>query len=175
MKGGRTPLSLVSPKGQFTMRGKTAQTGRAADAPRDLQTLPELYDRSNSNNRNGQRKINNLMGQAKEGTSQYGNLFKGQTIDLLQKDQDAFKNKNFADIRVNKLHKKKIPDQYQKQTKTVPDQDDAESIPSDIEPDQWAEINKYDFELFQRENQKKKEDYLQKRNMVRNTLANQIK
>lgn len=33
MKGGRTPLSLVSPKGQFTMRGKTAQTGRAADAP----------------------------------------------------------------------------------------------------------------------------------------------
>ena len=100
------------------------------------------------------------MGQAKEGASQYGNLFKGQTIDLLQKDQDAFKNKNFADIRVNKLHKKKIPDQYQKQTKTVPDQDDAESIPSDIEPDQWAEINKYDFELFQRENQKKKEDYL---------------
>lgn len=84
------------------------------------------------------------------------------------------KNKNFADIRVNKLHKKKIPDQYIKSTKTA-DQDDVESIPSDIEPDQWAEINKYDFELFQREQQKKKEDYLQKRNMVRNTLANQIK
>jgi len=26
------------------------------------------------------------MGQAKEGAPQYGNLFKGQTIDLLQKE-----------------------------------------------------------------------------------------
>ena len=26
--------------------------------------------------------------------------------------------------------------------------DDDESIPSDIENDQWAEINKYDYELF---------------------------
>ena len=84
------------------------------------------------------------------------------------------KNKNFADIRVNKLHKKKIPDQYIKSTKTA-DVDDVESIPSDIEADQWAEINKYDFELYQMEQQKKKEDQLQKRNMVRNTLANQIK
>ena len=59
------------------------------------------------------------MGKAKEGAPQYGNLFKGQTIDLLQKDQDMLKNKNFADIRVNKLHKKKIPDQYIKSTKTA--------------------------------------------------------
>ena len=63
----------------------------------------------------------------------YGNLFKGQTIDLL-KDQEMLKNKNFADIRVNKLHKKKIPDQYIKSTKAA-EVDDVESIPSDIEAD----------------------------------------
>jgi hypothetical protein len=67
------------------------------------------------------------------------------------------KNKNFADIRVNKLGRKKIPDKYIKSTKNAEVLSDAaESIPSDIEDDQWAEINKYDYELFQQEQRKKK-------------------
>lgn len=149
-----TPLNLVSPKGQFTMRGKTAQTGRNIDQAA-LQTLPDIkYDRSTSNNRNGQRKVNNLFSQAKEQkiNPRYGNLMKGQTIDLLHSQKDSetelIKNKNFADIRVNKLHQKKIPDKYIKSTKNA-DADEVESIPSDLENDQWAEINKYDYELFQ--------------------------
>ena len=62
-------------------------------------------------------------------------------------DSELIKNKNFADIRVNKLGRKKIPDRYSKSLKTH-DVDELESIPSDIENDQWAEINKYDFDLF---------------------------
>jgi hypothetical protein len=50
IKSGSTPMGFVSPKAQFTMRGKTAQTGRAADCG---ETLPDIrYDRSTSNNRN---------------------------------------------------------------------------------------------------------------------------
>ena len=54
---------------------------------------------------------------------------------------------------------KKIPDKYIKSVKND-DAVEVESIPSDIENDQWAEINKYDYELFQKEQRKKKEDYL---------------
>jgi hypothetical protein len=83
------------------------------------------------------------------------------------------KDKNFAGIRVNKLGKKKIPDKYQKAINTA-GAEDVESIPSDIEPDQWAEINKYDYELYREQQKQKKEEFLMKRNMVRNTLEHQI-
>ena len=85
------------------------------------------------------------------------------------------KSKQFADIRVNKLGRKKIPDRYSKSLKTGAQVDDLDSIPSDLEDDQWAEINKYDFELYQEEQRKKRQDFLIKRDMVRNTLQHQIK
>jgi hypothetical protein len=145
----KTGMSLVSPKGQFTYRGKTAQTGRAdATAGGTLPDIDSRYDRSTSNNRNGflHKKVNNLFNQGKENKTRYGNLMKGQTIDLLskQEDEELMKDKNFAGIRVNKLGKKKIPDRYMKSVNTA-GAEDVESIPSDIEPDQWAEINKYDY------------------------------
>ena len=46
----------------------------------------------------------------------------GQTIEYLTKpdsESELLKNKNFADIRVNKLHKKKIPDAYGKSINTA--------------------------------------------------------
>lgn len=69
LMNGKTPLSLVSPKGQFTSRGKTAQTGRADNTAGG--TLPDIdsrYDRPSSNNRNGflHKKVNNLFNQGKE-------------------------------------------------------------------------------------------------------------
>ena len=83
------------------------------------------------------------------------------------------KDKNFAGIRVNKLGKKKIPDKYMKSINTAY-AEEVESVPSDIEPDQWAEINKYDYELYREQQKQKKEDSLMKRNMVKNTLEHQI-
>lgn len=65
------------------------------------------------------------------------------------------KNKNYADIRL-KLGQKKIPDKYSKSINPMKANDDAESIPSDIEDDQWAEINKYDYELFLEQQRQKK-------------------
>jgi hypothetical protein len=86
------------------------------------------------------------------------------------------KSKRFADIRVNKLGRnKKIPDRYSKSLKASQNVEDLESIPSDIEEDQWAAIHKYDFELYQEEQRKKREEFLIKREMVRNTLQHQIK
>lgn len=179
LMNGKTPLSLVSPIGQFTSRGKTAQTGRADNTAGG--TLPDIdsrYDRPSSNNRNGflHKKVNNLFNQGKEqNNTRYGNLLKGQTIDLLQQQDDAemMKDKNFAGIRVNKLGKKKLPDKYSKSLNTA-GAEDIESIPSDIENDQWAEINKYDYELYMQQQREKKEEYLMKRNMVRNTLEQQL-
>jgi hypothetical protein len=40
---------------------------------------------------------------------------------------------------------------------------DYDSIPSDIEDDQWAEIQKYDFNQFLREQEKTKKDNKYKR------------
>ena len=81
-------MTLVSPKEQFTSRGKTARTGRLDVAnPGTLPTLPDIesrYDRSASNNRNGflHKNVNNLFNQGKENNTRYGNLLKGETIDL---------------------------------------------------------------------------------------------
>lgn len=149
----------------MTVRGKTAQTGRGIDISA---ALPEIkYDRSISNNRNGFKMVNNLFTHAKDSASnRYGNLLTekgiGQTIDLLKKpdpSDDIIKNKNFAGIRVNKLHHKKIPDKFSK-TMRATSSEDVESMPSDISADQWAEINKYDYELFQEELKRKKAEDL---------------
>jgi hypothetical protein len=77
----KTGMTLVSPKGQFTTRGKTAQTGRAYE-PNATGTLPDIddkYDRSISNYGNGfvTKKVNNLFNQGKENNTRYGNLLKG--------------------------------------------------------------------------------------------------
>ena len=46
-----------------------------------------------------------------------------------------------------KLGQKKIPDKYSKSINPK-STEDLESVPSDIDDDQWAEIHKYDFELY---------------------------
>lgn len=51
---------------------------------------------------------------------------------------------------------------------------DQESIPSDLSENQWAEINNYDFKLYQEQLNKHKKDLIDKKNMVRNTLNVQI-
>lgn len=162
IKSGKSPLNFVSPKGHLTTRGKTAQTGRNQDG------LPQInFQRSPSN-----RVRDTLVSQGVK--TRYGNLLKEKTntIDLI--NQEFMKNKNYADIRVNKLGQKQIPDQYSKTLKTN-GAEDVESIPSDIDNDQWAEINKYDYELFREQQRKQKEEFLQKRQMVKNTLDLQIR
>ena len=175
IKSAKNGLNFLSPKGALTIRGKTAQTGRG-DQAATLPTIEVKRDRSSSNNRGNVTKVNSLINHQKNGSTRYGNLFKGgQTLELLGSESELMKSKQFADIRVNKLGRKKIPDRYSKSLKTGAQVDDLDSIPSDLEDDQWAEINKYDFELYQEEQRKKRQDFLIKRDMVRNTLQHQIK
>ena len=95
------------------------------------------YVRSPSNGHRGIKQVNNLFDN--KGT-RYGNLLtkdKNNTIDLLgekKTESDFMKNKNYADIRL-KLGQKKIPDKYSKSINPMKANDDAESIPSDIEDD----------------------------------------
>ena len=51
---------------------------------------------------------------------------------------------------------------------------DQESIPSDLSENQWAEINNYDFKLYQEQQNKHKKDLIDKKNLVRNTLNVQM-
>lgn len=147
LDGLKNTFSVVSPKGAFTTRGKTAQTGRDAAIAGTLPDIDSKYDRSISNNRNVYvKKVNNLFNHNKE-NARYS----------IDQDSELIKNKAFADIRVNKLGKKKIPDKFAKSLNTA-GAEDIESIPSDIEADQWAEINKYDYELYQEQLQQKKQD-----------------
>ena len=52
---------------------------------------------------------------------------------------------------------------------------DDVSIPSDLDDNQWAEIHQHDYEKYQEEQRKKKEDFIKKKAMVRQTLDAQIK
>jgi len=137
------------------------------------------------------RQVNNLFENADEGSRQQqlaGKHF--STIDVSDKkrppgDRLAQTNaefpvsKNFADLRI-KLGRKQLPDKYAKVAETGsgakgggPPADDV-SIPSDIDENQWAEINQYDFDKFQEEQRKKKEEAIQKRHLVKDTLEKQM-
>ena len=84
-------------------------------------------------------------------------------------------NKRFADLRLQAGKKKCVPDKYvQKVVNKQPDAQEVESVPSEVGDDQWAEINNYDFHLYQEQKRKEKEDHKQKRDMVRQTLQKQL-
>jgi len=103
---------------------------------------------------------------------------KQQPDRLAQTNADFGVNKNFADLRI-KLGRKQLPDKYGKVPETgsgvkgVPPADDV-SIPSDLDENQWAEINAYDFERFQEEQRKLKEEAVKKRHLVKDTLEKQM-
>jgi len=52
--------------------------------------------------------------------------------------------------------------------------EEIESIPSEVGEDQWAEINNYDYALFQEQKLKEKQEFKKKREMVRDTLQMQL-
>lgn len=101
------------------------------------------------------RQVNNLFENADDSKRQLdGKHF--STIDVSDKKQppadrlaqtnaDFHGSKNFADLRI-KLGRKQLPDKYGKMPETGsgvkggPAADDV-SIPSDIDENQWAEIN----------------------------------
>ena len=97
---------------------------------------------------------------------------------LAQTNADLAGSKNFADLRI-KLGRKQLPDKYGKMPETgsgvkaMQAADDV-SIPSDLDENQWAEINAYDFERFQEEQKKLKEDNVKKRHLVKDTLEKQM-
>lgn len=179
-------------------RGKTAQTGRNIDLEEGLPTIgikspdnANFYGRNQSNSFKvktpshginvGAKLRNNLMGHQKGeswGVPQYGNLMKLNTIDdqssnpMLKTDAEFMNNKRFADLRLQAGKKKCVPDKYvQKVVNKQPDAHDVESVPSEVGDDQWAEINNYDYQLYQQQKQKEKDDDKKKRNLVRNTLS----
>lgn len=47
---------------------------------------------------------------------------------------------------------------------------EVDSIPSDVEGDEWNEIVKYEKERYEEEKQRQKEDFLNKRKMIKETL-----
>ncbi len=47
---------------------------------------------------------------------------------------------------------------------------DLDSIPSDLSGDEWNEIVKYEKEKFEEEKQLKKEDFINRRKMIKDTL-----
>ena len=48
-------------------------------------------------------------------------------------------------------------------------------MPSDISGDEWNEIVKFEKERFEEEKQKQKEDFMNKRRMIKETLDRQLK
>ena len=81
-----------------------------------------------------------------------------------QQSPSRLLGKPFADIRV-KLGNKKSPNRYEQ---------DAESEPSNISDDMWGEIPKYNHMKYQEQLRKEKEQFLQKRQIVKKTLDQQI-
>ena len=59
--------------------------------------------------------------------------------------------------------------------RTLGDISDHESIPSDFEGDQWAEIQNYDYNQWIKEKEMAKKEHQRKRIMVRDTLDRQLK
>ena len=51
---------------------------------------------------------------------------------------------------------------------------DQESIPSDIEEDQWAEIHKYDYQQYLVEQKAAKKTMQDKKDLVKETLDRQL-
>lgn len=106
------------------------------------------------------KQINNLFENNDEGKNDNKHY---STIDVQENKQNAAQSgpanadipasKNFADLRL-KLGRKQLPDKYGKAPQAgsgskgggqVPDD---ESIPSDIDDNQWAEIHQYDYEKY---------------------------
>jgi len=84
-------------------------------------------------------------------------------------ENDLFNSKNFADLRI-KLGRSKHKGDHGKSVNPVRGVEDLESIPSEVGEDQWAEIHNYDYELYQEQRRKEKEDYMRKQMLVRKTL-----
>lgn len=84
---------------------------------------------------------------------------------MLQLDTERQRNndvaKSFADLRIKLGSKRR-------------DEDDI-SIPSDLDGDEWAEILKYEQEKFEEDKRREKQEYEQKRKLIRDTLDRQLK
>ena len=83
-------------------------------------------------------------------------------------------NKHYADLRVKIGAKRasKGGDEINKR-KNVPF--DQESVPSDIDDDQWAEIHNYDYQQYLLEQKKVKKQMQDKKDLVKETLDRQLK
>lgn len=128
--------------------------------------------------------MNNLMNHSKNNASydvpKYGNLVKLNTIDdqpsntMNNTEANFMNNKKFADLRIQAGKKKCVPDKYVQKTMKPAHAEEIESIPSEVGEDQWAEINNYDYALFQEQKLKEKQEFKKKREMVRDTLQMQL-
>lgn len=97
------------------------------------------------------------------------NFLNVKSLENLQESQKPFmENKNYANLRL-KCGVQKPGGRHKS-----PDQNEVESLPSQLDENQWAEIHNYDFHLYQQQQKQMRQDLKDKKNLVKKTLDHQI-